>query len=224
MPSRSTFVKSPLASAALLLTRAPRALLATMLVVGTAALALGASQAFEFLRDGLGFTGPGSEETGDRAITIEWTQLIPARTAGGGAAAGSTITGVIQHSAIKQVEQNAPPSGLVSTFNGKQVRIGGFVVPLAFDATKTNEFLLVPYVGACIHVPPPPPNQLILVRSRDAVEVGDLFDPVWVTGKFQVPDLTIGFAGAQAAGGEVVPVDVLSVGYEIAAQEVEAYE
>jgi hypothetical protein len=62
------------------------------------------------------------------------------------------------------------------------------------------------------------------VRSRDAVEVGDLFDPVWVTGKFQVPDLTIGFAGAQPAGGEVVPVDVLSVGYEITAQEVEAYE
>jgi hypothetical protein len=96
--------------------------------------------------------------------------------------------------------------------------------PFNFDQTEMNEFLLVPFVGACIHVPPPPPNQIILVRSREPVEIGGLFDPVWVTGEFRAPDLTIGLSAGQSAGGQLVPVDVVSVGYEITAQSVEEYE
>jgi uncharacterized protein len=223
MPSRPTPVRNPLVWAALLLTRAPRALLATMLIAGTAALAFGANHAFEFVRSSLGFSGFGNMEAAN-AITIEWTQLIPASTEGRGAAAGTPMTGVVQHSAIQQTEENALQSGLVSTFNGKQIRIAGFVVPLSFDRTEATEFLLVPYIGACVHVPPPPPNQMILVRSREPVYVGGLFDAVWVTGEFQAPDLMIGLTAGQSGGGEVVPVDVVSVGYEITAQSVEEYE
>jgi hypothetical protein len=122
------------------------------------------------------------------------------------------------------MEENAIQSGLVSTFNGKQIRIAGFVVPLSFDRTYATEFLLVPYIGACVHVPPPPPNQMILVHSFKPVHVGGLFDAVWVTGEFQAPDLTVGLTAGQSEGGEVVPVDVVSVGYEITALHVEEYE
>ena len=54
---------------------------------------------------------------------------------------------------------------VVTEFNGKRVRIGGYVVPLDFEATTIKEFLLVPFVGACIHVPPPPANQIVYVKS-----------------------------------------------------------
>jgi hypothetical protein len=66
-----------------------------------------------------------------------------------------------------------------------------------------------------------PSNQM---RSHEPIEIGGLYDPVWVTGEFQAPSLTIGLTARQSAGGELVPVDVVSVGYEITAQSVEEYE
>jgi hypothetical protein len=71
--------------------------------------------------------------------------------------------------------------------NGKTIRIAGFIAPLAFEKGRISEFLLVPYVGACIHVPPPPANQIIHVA-----DLGDyrpdqgLLYPVWVTGKVTI--------------------------------------
>jgi uncharacterized protein len=192
-----------------------------MLIVGMTFFAFAAGHAIEFARRSFGFFGGDGEETATRPIPLEWEQLIPAGVEG---TAGASMRGIVQHSQITAVDESVPPSGLVSTFNGKQVRIGGFVVPLNFDQTEVNEFLLVPFVGACIHVPPPPPNQMILVRSHEPVEIGALFDPVWVTGEFQAPDLTIGLTASGSAGGELVPVDVVSVGYEITAQSVEEYE
>ena len=72
---------------------------------------------------------------------------------------------------------------LVDAVNGKEVQIPGYVLPLEYDGTKTTEFLLVPYVGACIHTPPPPTNQIIDVVVEEGYEVNGLFDPVWVTGR-----------------------------------------
>ena len=77
---------------------------------------------------------------------------------------------------------SSTPVPVVSELNGKKVRIGGYVVPLDFDATKVTEFLLVPFVGACIHVPPPPANQIIYVKSAQGITLKGEFDPVYVTG------------------------------------------
>ena len=60
----------------------------------------------------------------------------------------------------------------------------GFVVPLNYGGVGVTSLLLVPYVGACMHVPPPPPNQLVLVTTNSPYEVGGMFDPVWATGIF----------------------------------------
>ena len=86
------------------------------------------------------------------------------------------------------------PVPIVSDLDGKRVRIGGYVVSLDFDATRVKEFLLVPFVGACIHVPPPPANQIIYVKSAKGFEVQGTFDPVWVTGTMKVSQTFTGLA------------------------------
>lgn len=71
---------------------------------------------------------------------------------------------------------------LVSSLNDTKVRLAGYLLPLEFSDDGTNEFLLVPYVGACIHVPPPPPNQIVFVTTDKPVKLDDAFTPVWITG------------------------------------------
>ena len=83
-------------------------------------------------------------------------------------------------------KSSGSPPAVVASLDGKRVQIGGYVVPLDFDATRVKEFLLVPFVGACIHVPPPPPNQIVYVKAEGGVDVKGTFDPVWVTGTLTV--------------------------------------
>jgi hypothetical protein len=89
------------------------------------------------------------------------------------------------------------PVPVVEDLAGKRVHIGGYIVPLDFDATRVTDFLLVPFVGACIHVPPPPANQIIYVKISEGVDVHGTFDPVWVTGTLKV---TPAFTGLAEAG------------------------
>jgi hypothetical protein len=98
---------------------------------------------------------------------------------------------------LKALWAEAP---VVEALDGKAVRLPGFVVPLEIDATSIREFLLVPYFGACIHVPPPPANQTILVSTPDAQPYeGGLFDTVWVEGRMRVEPFSdeLGDAGYQ---------------------------
>ena len=88
------------------------------------------------------------------------------------------------------------PAPVVESLGGKRVHIGGYVVPLNFDATRVTDFLLVPFVGACIHVPPPPANQIIYVKIEQGFDVQGTFDPVWVTGTLNVAPTFTGLADA----------------------------
>jgi hypothetical protein len=88
------------------------------------------------------------------------------------------------------------PPAVVAELNGKKVRIGGYVVPLDFEQTSVREFLLVPFVGACIHVPPPPTNQIIYVKAAEAFEIGGAFDPVSVVGTIKTETAFTGLADA----------------------------
>ena len=72
---------------------------------------------------------------------------------------------------------------VVDDLNGLDIRLPGYVVPLSFNPdNEYTEFLLVPYFGACLHTPPPPPNQIVYVISDPAVKVESIYDPVWVEG------------------------------------------
>lgn len=88
------------------------------------------------------------------------------------------------------------PPAVIAELSGKRVRIGGYVVPLDFEATSVKEFLLVPFVGACIHVPPPPSNQIIYVKLAKGFDVTGSFDPVTVTGTIKTDTAFTGLADA----------------------------
>ena len=69
---------------------------------------------------------------------------------------------------------------------GKEITIKGFMMPLDYDAKAVVEFLFMPYVPACMHVPPPPPNQLVLVKMKKGTTVQPSFYPVEITGILSV--------------------------------------
>tara|TARA_R110002167_G_scaffold116271_3_gene291263 strand:- start:1770 stop:2231 length:462 start_codon:yes stop_codon:yes gene_type:complete len=107
---------------------------------------------------------------------------------------------------ITQQSLDAP---IVKELDGKLVKIPGFIVPLEGDSDTTTEFLLVPYFGACIHVPPPPPNQIVYVEFLSGVPIDNIYDAVWVTGTLttQTWQGDLATVGYTLAGIEVSPYD-----------------
>jgi len=68
-------------------------------------------------------------------------------------------------------------------FNGRAVRIPGFIVPLDYDDHQTiTSFFIVPFFGACLHLPPPPPNQIIYATFPKGLQLEALYDPFWIEG------------------------------------------
>lgn len=74
---------------------------------------------------------------------------------------------------------------VVPDLAGQKVKLPAYVVPLEQDEEKITTFLLVPYFGACIHVPPPPPNQIVFGTSKNGIK-SELFDAVWAYGTMQI--------------------------------------
>ena len=110
---------------------------------------------------------------------ITWDDLIPP---------GVPYGEIIGEGELDEVNDTWNPifdanaTKLNEQLNGAYIRMPGFVVPLEMTAIGVTDFLLVPYVGACIHTPPPPPNQLVVVRARTPWPNDQLWDPVWVEG------------------------------------------
>ena len=114
-------------------------------------------------------------------------------------------------------KRRAQSMAVVSELNGQTIRMPGYVLPLEFDGIKVTEFFLVPYVGACIHVPPPPPNQMVHVSANPGIESKELYEPVWVEGKIATEGITSAFNFFDGT------LDI-SAGYTMQASAVEPYE
>jgi len=105
---------------------------------------------------------------------------------------------------LKQQDKNLPAvmysARTVPALNGREIRLGGYPVPLETDAKGLNTtFFLVPYPGACIHVPPPPPNQIVLVRYPKGIQLEDIYAPLWVDGRLKVEKVSNDLADAAYA-------------------------
>jgi hypothetical protein len=97
---------------------------------------------------------------------------------------GVDVDGLIAKRAEVRAERERRAKAVDATLDGKSVRMPGFVLPLEYAGKKVAEFLLVPWVGACIHTPPPPPNQIVHVRMAKGAEFESkgMYAAVWVTG------------------------------------------
>ncbi|ANO32845.1 hypothetical protein BCT04_02200 [Vibrio breoganii] len=99
----------------------------------------------------------------------------------------------------------------------KAHRIPGFITPVEMEGTKVTKFFLVPTAGACIHTPPPPPNQIVLVEYPEGIELVSLQTPVWVEGELfnEAAKANVNYSDG-ASNVETV--------YQMSAQEVELYQ
>ena len=118
-------------------------------------------------------------------------------------------------SPIPSPEEQAYAAALKSTnvnaeYDQKSIRLSGFVVPVEYnDDQVITEFFLVPYFGACIHVPPPPPNQIIYVKYPQGLELTALYDPFWIEGTMKT---------------QIIQNDIALSAYSIDASGIKPYE
>ncbi len=90
--------------------------------------------------------------------------------------------GIVEGGALDQMMQFGTFT-TVEELDNTRVKIPGFVVPLDFNAqNEYTEFLIVPYFGACLHTPPPPPNQIIFAKSKKPTKVDDIYVAYWFEG------------------------------------------
>ena len=136
-------------------------------------------------------------------LDLQWAALIP-----GGEAGAAAPRGMVEHGELPAGPESAGSYEVVHDFDGKTVRLPGYLVPLDLGLAGGTEFLLVPYFGACIHVPPPPPNQIVYVTTEDAYAMEALFEPVFVTGRFDTVTLA---------------TDLAEVAYSLSADSIDAY-
>jgi hypothetical protein len=105
-------------------------------------------------------------------------------------AEGVDIEGLLaQREAITKLRKERAEA-VVDSLNGLDVRMIGYLLPLDFSGKKGVEFLLVPWVGACIHTPPPPQNQIVYLKFDKGYESSSLYAPVWVEGTLRTESLT----------------------------------
>jgi hypothetical protein len=94
--------------------------------------------------------------------------------------------------------------------DGANVKLPGFIVPLDIGKDGLiSEFFLVPYMGACIHVPPPPPNQIVYVKVEKGVALDSIWEAYWITGKMSIANHSTRLGAAA---------------YRLAADKVEIYK
>lgn len=137
-------------------------------------------------------------------IDLGWEDLVPE----GQAPIPPDIQGLIDHEQAPLSSRQPQSNGVRTEWNGQIVRLPGFIVPIDYSGTGVTAFILVPFVGACVHVPPPPANQLVLVTSEEPYESQGLYEAVHVTGMFGVSSVSTLLA---------------QIGYALSADQVEPY-
>lgn len=141
----------------------------------------------------------------DEVIDLKWRYLVPE----GEVVIPNVLQGMIDHDSLPLSSQQPQSNGVRSDWNGQIVRLPGFIVPIDYKGTGVVAFILVPYVGACVHVPPPPANQLVFVTTEEPYEVDGLFEAVTVTGMFGVSSISTQLA---------------EIGYALSADHIEPYQ
>ncbi len=137
-------------------------------------------------------------------IDLDWEDLLPENET----SLPSALRGLLPHDEQTSLTRDQPAStGVRTDWNGQIVRLPGFMVPIDHKGTAVTAFILVPYVGACVHVPPPPANQLVFVTTSTPYESKNMFEAVNVIGMFGVSSLSTHLAeiGYALSADEILP-------------------
>jgi hypothetical protein len=152
---------------------------------------------------------PGPKAPAGAARELDWDELLPqdarARFSGGPPPPTHDTLGEGGLAAQQMMDFSVNKA-----LDGALIKIPGFIVPL--DVGKdglVTDFFLVPYFGACIHVPPPPPNQIVHVRISKGIALDSIYEAYWITGRMKVVNKSTRL-GASA--------------YQLAASNVEIYK
>lgn len=96
------------------------------------------------------------------------------------------IRGAIEQASDSRYRQALTSTRIIAEYHGRYIRMPGFIVPLEHgENQKVTQFFLVPYFGACIHLPPPPPNQIVLVDYPRGLDLADIYQPFWISGEME---------------------------------------
>jgi len=108
---------------------------------------------------------------------------------------------------MDQMMQTLASAPVVDSMDGRMISIPGFVVPLEGVGDVVDRFFLVPYFGACIHVPPPPSNQIIDVHYQPGTRIESLYDAVLISGRLttEVFSHEMGTAGYRLEAYRIQP-------------------
>ena len=137
---------------------------------------------------------------------ITWDDLLPA---------GVPYSEIIGEGELDEVNDTWNPiydenaTKLNESLDGSYIKMPGFIIPFDIGVKGVTEFMLVPYTGACIHMPPPPANQLVMVNAKTPWPSDDLWNPVWVIGMMRM---------------QLQSTDLGQTGYAIVADQMEVYE
>jgi len=145
---------------------------------------------------------------------LQWSELIPADAPPPPPPVAmhdlSQLADALEAEAGPAAAQQSPAEPVVKELDGVQVKLPGYIVPLEVgEDGRVTEFLLVPYFGACIHVPPPPSNQIVHATSELGVKVDELYQPFWIEGPLKV---------------EHASSELADAGYRMEAQKIYLYE
>jgi hypothetical protein len=157
-------------------------------------------------------TASAGTDTTAEVRTLEWDELMPADFDPGLLFKDVDIASLSDgdpraRELLEKLRKFWDESPVVEALDGTLARLPGFAIPLETDGESVSRFLLVPYYGACIHVPPPPANQTVLVEAPAGARIRQAFDPVWVTGRLAVQraDTELAKAGYTLTATEVRP-------------------
>ncbi len=158
------------------------------------------------IASGLAGTLIGTPARAKAPLEIGWEDLIPP---------GVPYSEIIGEGEMDEANDTWAPifdanaTKLNERLDGALIRMPGYIIPLEIGAKGVTDFILVPYIGACIHTPPPPPNQLVLAKTKKPWPGDQLWDAVWVVGLMHT---------------RLQSTEIAQTGYALSIKSMEIYE
>lgn len=137
-------------------------------------------------------------------VDLDWADLMPK----GQTTIPPMLQNLVDHDKQPMSSDQPMSTGVRTDWNGQIVRLPGYILPIDYSGTGVTAFILVPYVGACVHVPPPPANQLVFVTTNQPYETSGLYEAVNVIGMFGVSSLS---------------THIADIGYALSADRIEPF-